>query len=90
MLELYRELGEVREEFAVGQPLSAEVLDLGDTLVGVRRGDLIIVVNPTDAPVAVDLDHSELSITQPVFSSQADEMHTPGVIPANATVWFTS
>ena len=90
MLELYRELGDAREEFAVGQPLRAEVLDLGDSLVGIRRGDLIVVVNPSDAPVAVDLDHPELSITQPVFASQADEMHTPGVIPANATVWFAS
>jgi len=90
MLELYRELGEVRAEFAVGQPMDAEVIDLGDTLVGVRRGDLIVVVNPTDAPIAVDLDHPELSIAQPVFSSQPDEMHTSGVIPGNATVWFAS
>ncbi len=39
---------------------------------------------------AIDLGHPELLIAQPVFSSEPGEMHTPGVIPANATVWFAS
>jgi len=47
-------------------------------------------VNSTPDPIAVDLDHPELSITRPVFSSEPGEMHTPGVIPADATVWFAS
>lgn len=90
MLAMYREAADARGEFAVDQPLAAEVLDLGNELVGVRRGDLVVVVNATPAPIAVDLDHPELSIAQPVFSSEPGEMHTPGVIPANCTVWFTS
>jgi hypothetical protein len=56
----------------------------------VRRGDLIVVVNPTDQPVQLDLDHRELAITQPVFASEPAEMHTTGVIPANSTIWFSS
>ncbi len=90
MLELYRELGAVRSEFAIDQPLRGAVIDVGPSLVGVRRGDLVVVVNATPQPIAVDLGHAELSIAQPVFSSEPGEMHTPGVIPANATVWFAS
>ena len=90
MLELYRTASDARAEFAIVQPLSAEVLDLGNDLVGVRRGGLVVVVNATMQPVAVDLEHPELSIARPVFSSEPNEMHTPGVIPANSTVWFAS
>ena len=90
MLELYRTASDARAKFAVVQPLCAEVLNLGSDLVGVRRGDLVVVVNASMQPVAVDLEHPELSIAQPVFSSEPSEMHTPGVIPSNSTVWFTS
>ena len=74
----------------IGAEASAEVVALGNDLVGVRRGGLVVVVNATMQPVAVDLEHPELSIARPVFSSEPNEMHTPGVIPANSTVWFAS
>jgi alpha-glucosidase len=90
MLALYRTASQARADFANAQPLRAEVLDFGGELVGVRRGDLVVVVNATMQPVAVDLEHPELLVAGPVFSSEPNEMHTPGVIPANATVWFIS
>ncbi|MFT7393662.1 MAG: alpha-glucosidase [Candidatus Azotimanducaceae bacterium] len=89
-LHMYRSLGEVRDEFAVSQPLQAQTIDIGPEVVAVRRGDLVVVVNPTDQPVQLDLDHPELAITQPVFASEPAEMHTTGVIPANSTIWFSS
>jgi alpha-glucosidase len=75
---------------ATGGVLNVSTTLSSTTLVGVRRGGLVIVVNATMQPVAVDLEHPELSIARPVFSSEPNEMHTPGVIPANSTVWFAS
>ena len=89
-LHMYQSLGEVRDEFAVSQPLEAQTIDIGPKVIAVRRGDLVVVVNPTDEPVQLDLDHRELAITQPVFASEPAEMHTTGVIPASSTIWFSS
>ena len=89
-LAIYRELADVRAEYAVTQPLSAELIELGAGLVALRRGDLVVVVNTTDRPLSLDMDHPELSIAQPVFASEPTEMHTPGVIPADSTIWFSS
>ena len=82
MLELYRTASDARADFAVVQQLCAEVLDLGS--------DLVVFVNASIQPVTVDLEHPELSIAQPAFSSEPSEMDAPGVIPANCTAWLTS
>ena len=82
MLELYRTASDARAEFAVVQQIYAEVLDLGS--------DLVVFVSASIQPMTVDLEHPELSIAQPVFSSEPNEMDAPGAIPANSTVWFTS
>ncbi len=90
MLALYQELSVARASFAVVEPLAAAVVDLGADVAAVQRGNLVVVVNPTMGPLAIDLEHCALKSSRPVFSSQPDEMHTPGVIPANTTVWFTA
>ena len=89
-LELYRAAAAARREYAVTQVMAASVLDLGPDLIAVSRGDLVAVMNIGREPIALDLDHPMLSITQPVFASEPAEMHTPGVIPPDSTIWFTS
>ena len=44
MLELYRALIAARREYAVPQPETATVLDLGEGLVAARRGDLVAAI----------------------------------------------
>ena len=89
-LELYRELVAARREHALPQGRVAAVVALGPGLVAVRRGDLVTVTNVTRSPIALDLDDDHLEIATPVFSSAPAEMHTPGVIPPNCTIWFVS
>ena len=89
-LELYRQALDARREFATSQGLVAAVIDLGDGLVAVRRGDLAVVTNVTSAPIALDMDDDHLAIATPVFASAPAEMHTPGVIPPDSTIWFVS
>lgn len=90
IIELYREVIDAREEYATPQGLVAAVIELGDGLVAVRRGDLVAVTNVTSAPIALDLDDEHLVIATPVFASEPGEMHTPGVIPPDSTIWFAS
>ena len=90
ILELYREVIDARREFATPQGLVAAVIELGDGLVAVRRGDLVVVTNVTSAPIALDMDDDHLEIATPVFASEPAEMHTPGVIPPDSTIWFVS
>jgi alpha-glucosidase len=87
-LSLYRELGEMRAKHAVTQPLHAETVDLGAGLVALRRGTLIVIVNTTSAPISLDTSNQALADAQPVFASEPSEMHTPGVVPADATIWL--
>jgi alpha-glucosidase len=89
-LELYRDVIAARREFATPQGLVAAVIDLGDGLVAVRRGDMVTVTNTTSAPIALDMDDEHLEIAMPVFASEPAEMHTPGVIPPDSTIWFVS
>jgi alpha-glucosidase len=90
ILELYREVIDARAEFATPQGLVAAVIELGDGLVAVRRGDLIAVTNVTSIPIALNLTDDHLEISIPIFASQPAEMHTPGVIPPDSTIWFVS
>lgn len=90
ILELYRDVLEARREHAIIQGSAAHLIDLGPGLVAVRRGDLAVVTNVTDTPIALDMTDAHLQIATPVFASQPDEMHTPGVIPPDSTIWFLS
>ncbi len=90
ILELYRAVIAARNDHATPQGLVAAVIDLGDGLTAVRRGDLVAVTNVTMEPLALDLDDDHLEIATPVFASEPGEMHTPGVIPPNSTIWFVS
>jgi len=87
-LEMYRELIDARRTHAVPQGDTAAVIELGEGIVAVRRADLVVVTNVTGAPIALDMENEYLSITQPVYASEAAEMHTPGVIPPDSTIWF--
>ena len=89
-LELYREVISARRDFATPQGLTAAVIELGEGLVAVRRGALVTVSNVTGAPIALDIDDDHLAIATPVFASEPSEMHTPGVIPPDSTIWFMS
>ncbi len=90
ILELYRAVIDARREFALPQGLTAAVVDLGPGLVAVRRGDLVVVTNATGTPIALDMDNDLIEIATPVFASEPTEMHTPGVIPPDSTIWFVS
>ncbi|MFK8024055.1 MAG: alpha-amylase family glycosyl hydrolase [Ilumatobacter sp.] len=90
ILELYRAVIAARAEHATPQGLVAAVIELGEGLVAVRRGDLLVVSNVTSTPIALDLDDEHLVIATPVFASEPSEMHTPGVIPPDSTIWFVS
>ena len=91
MLTLYRDLVEVRRVHAVPQGHAARLLDLAPGLVAVRRGELVVVTNVTSTAIALDADGvgDELGAATPVFASSPGEMHTPGVIPPDCTVWLT-
>ena len=89
-LELYRAVLAARREVAVPQGLVASVVDLGAGLVSVRRGDLLVVTNTTDAPIALDMQHEPIVAAVPVFASEPTELHTPGVIPPDSTIWFVN
>ena len=88
ILELYREVVDARREFATPQGMAAAVIELGDGLVAVRRGDLVAVTNVTSTPIALDPEDDHLEVAMPVFASEPAEMHTPGVIPPESTIWF--
>ncbi len=90
ILELYRAVVSARREFATPQGLVAAVVDLGPGVVAVRRGDLVAVTNTTGTPIALDLENDLIEIATPVFASEPAEMHTPGVIPPDSTIWFVS
>lgn len=90
ILELYRAVIDARREFAVPEGMVAAVVDLGPGLVAVRRGDLVVVCNTTSDPIALDMENDLVEISLPVFASEPTEMHTPGVIPPDSTVWLKS
>jgi alpha-glucosidase len=88
-LELYRKVIAARREHATPQGLSAGILAVGNGLVGVQRGELIVVVNVTSSPIALDTTLEPLAASTLVFSSEPTEMLTPGVIPPDSAVWFS-
>jgi alpha-glucosidase len=88
MLQLYGELSRARREHAIPQGLAATLVDADERLVVLVRGDLIVVLNPSDEPVALDPGDAALAGARPVLSSAPGEMHTPTVVPADTTVWL--
>jgi alpha-glucosidase len=89
-LDLYRTLIDARRKHAQTQPIATECLDLGPGLVAVRRDRLVAVLNMTVDPLTLDMGHEALASAQPVVASEPAEMHTPGVIPPDSTIWFVS
>ncbi len=55
MLATYRRILAARREHAFDQGLRGELVDLHPSLVAVRRGELLLVLNPTAEPIGVDL-----------------------------------
>jgi alpha-glucosidase len=88
MLSLYRELSAARRAHAISQGSDPRIVDLDERLVTVVRGGLIVILNPTNGPVQLDVTHAELEGARPVLSSCPEEMHTPGVLPADTTIWL--
>ena len=86
MFEHYRELLALRRRLAVPQGASAELVDVGDGLVGVRRGDLLAVLNPTAEARAAD----GTAGMQVVVSSAPLDGEPSGdvVVPADSAVWL--
>ena len=84
ILELHRRLLALRREHAVPQGHHAEVLDLGEGLVGVRRGELVTVTNVTGEPIDLDDD---LAGARLVVSTEPGETE-PGAVPPDATLWL--
>jgi len=89
-LDVYQTMITARREHAVGQPLATDVEHLGPGLVAVRRGGLVVIANVSGEPVALDMGHPTLAGAGPVASSAPTEMHTPGVIPPDSTIWFAT
>jgi hypothetical protein len=93
MLDLYRRLGVARRNFALPSGLDADIVELGDGLVGLRRGSLLVVMNVTDAPIDVAVGNDELMAsasvivaTTPDPDGRADR--TPTTVAADSTTWF--
>ena len=79
----YRRLLAAREEL-VAQGDTAEVLDLGPDVVGVRRGEAVAVLSTADEPV-------ELELTGEVIAATADGAKVADgrlTVPAASTVWL--
>ncbi|NND74595.1 MAG: alpha-glucosidase [Ilumatobacter sp.] len=87
-LHLYRELSAARRAHANSQPLAARALELGRDLVAVARGDLVVVVNATSAPVDIDLAHPALTDTTVVLSTTEQPTPSGSTIAADSTIWF--
>ncbi|WP_420452634.1 alpha-amylase family glycosyl hydrolase [Ilumatobacter sp.] len=87
MPALYRELIALRRDRAVAQRDPVELLDLAPGLVALRRGALVVLTNVTSSPIAVDA-LGDVDGATPLFSSEPSEMHTPGVVPPDCTVWL--
>jgi alpha-glucosidase len=88
-LQLYRRVIAARREHATTHGISAQVVEVGTGLVAVRRGNLVVVVNVTSSPIALDLTLGYFAARTIVFASEPTEIHTPGVIPPDSTIWFT-
>jgi alpha-glucosidase len=90
MLDLYRRLRIARRSHAVTQELRAEVIELGEGLVALRRGTLVTVLNVTGG--AIDLttiEHDDVDIVSAarlVIATDASSSATS--IAADSTSWF--
>jgi alpha-glucosidase len=84
MLEMYRRLLRIRRAFVRHQGPAAEIVDVGDGLLGVRRGALVAVLNPTSEPVPTQ----GLDDAQVIATTDAGGGITGTVVPPDTTVWF--
>ncbi len=88
-LSLYRRLGDTRAKFAASQPMHATVFDGGPGVVAVRRGSLVVVVNPSAEAVELDLGRLGVSMDQVVLASEPLDAGS-STIPSDTTIWFVS
>ncbi|MET0911261.1 MAG: alpha-amylase family glycosyl hydrolase, partial [Ilumatobacteraceae bacterium] len=85
MLDLYRHLSAARRRHAVTNGLAADVVDLGEGLVGLRRGSLLVVVNVTGG----DIDLAGIEALHGADLLIATELVEAAItIPADSTMWF--
>ncbi len=89
-LELYRTLIAARRRHARPQPVHTELLDLGPRLVVVRRGALVVVINPTAHPAPLDLDGPELAGSQRVLTSESVDDTPLDVVAGDTAAWFVA
>jgi alpha-glucosidase len=86
MLEWYRLLLQLRREHADPNGPVATVIDVGDELLGLERGSLVVVLNPTaTAQVATGLDGAVAVATSAHGATGTTSALT---VPADATTWF--
>jgi alpha-glucosidase len=97
MLSLYRRLLTARRLHALAQGPVAQLVQVGPDLLGVRRGNVLAVLNPTDSTVELDLS-GDLAPMKPgdlhLLVSSAEEpaptrdTADPTRIAADTAVWF--
>ncbi len=90
MLHLYRDLADLRKKYATSQPLATRSIDLGPDVVGVVRGDLVVVVNATGRPAIIDVDHPALVGRRVVLSTCPESDAGTDVVAPDSTVWYVA
>ena len=86
-LEMYRRALHLRRELRLGRPEApvAFLEDLPEGLLGLTRGDVVVLVNTSEQeiPLAEDLAGAEL-----LLASAPSAPAAPGTIPADAALWL--
>ena len=82
-----------RRTFALPSGLDADIVELGDGLVGLRRGSLLVVMNVTGAPIDVAVANEGLLTSASVIVSTTPDSDggddpTPTTVAADSTTWF--
>ncbi len=90
MLDLYRRLSIARRDHAVTQELRADVIELGDGLVALRRGALVAVLNVTAAGIDLTtIEHDDVDIVSSArLVLTTDATSSPTSLAADSTSWF--
>lgn len=91
MLDLYRRLLSLRRQVVLAEGAAAWMVDVGPHLVGVRRGRLLAVMNPTaDARVANGTAGLDVVASTGTGAPRdaAAHGHDDHVVPADTTVWL--
>jgi alpha-glucosidase len=83
-LEMYRRALQLRRELGLGRPEAPVVFeeDLPEGLLGLSRGDVVVLVNTTEAELPLD---GELGRAEVLVASCPA---APGAIPADGALWL--